>query len=214
MPAVPPAPWLVASANGTHSTPGDKLRHAANTSATVPTRMPNGTRSRQAGEKREYWERHSAPRGALRYFFAGRRWFPTPAPAAQDTVRPSARNYRPRNHARRCETGRKWERDQCRFAGWIGQGSPRERDVWPVSRPVARLGHGRPPTTKRPDVRDVGRWGGTPVWASQWRQVAAIGLLEPGSLPLLAISQRIARWQRQVAVHCQGRPSQIESAIS
>lgn len=120
-------------------------------------------------------------------------WFPTPVPAAQDTVRPSARNYRPRDHARRCEDvgNRRVVVRSCEAR--VGRGWPRERPVWPRSR---RVGRGWPPTprtTKRPDVGDVGRWRGTPglgyPLAAKWPRSA---FLNRASLPLAPISRRIA----------------------
>jgi len=117
-------------------------------------------------------------------FRPGSAWFPTPTAAALDTVRPSARNCRPRNHAKRCEqVGIEGRPLRIREVGWAR--SPRERDVWPTSRPVARLGHQLP---QRENAPTFATWG---VGAEPRGEtlpdrfeVAAIGLLEPGLFAL------------------------------
>jgi hypothetical protein len=59
------------------------LTHVRTLLVPGPIRPP-GARLRPAAKRR-----NQAPPGELRYFLCRRRWFPTPAPAARDIVRPS-----------------------------------------------------------------------------------------------------------------------------
>ncbi len=119
--------------------------------------------------------------GTLRYFLRRRRRFPTPAPAAQDTVRPSANIVRAKSYwtLRMDGRGVRFHHGGAKLARWtrrlarVAAGG----QAWPTN-----AANDKTPRRSRRGALGRNPGLGLPVGG----EVATIGFLEPGRFPLSA----------------------------